>query len=78
MEGWWRESSSGRVQGGGTRAWQQVRTKAVPSQAEDRGLDRWGARWEKAKEGVQVSCGVTGWMGGPFTKEGIDSGKGTA
>ena len=42
------------------------------------GLDRWGARWEKAKEGVQVSCGVTGWMGGPFTKEGIDSGKGTA
>lgn len=27
MEGWWHESSSGRVQCGGTKPWQQVRSK---------------------------------------------------
>lgn len=52
MEGRWHESSSGRVQGGGTRAWQQVRSKADPSWVEDWGLGRWGVRRGKGQGGL--------------------------
>lgn len=78
MEGWWHESSSGRVQCGGTKPWQQVEgCKSCSIMGRRLGTGQMGStvrkRARRASRFTEEQLG--GWRGS-LTTEGTDPGEG--